>query len=126
MRLVVIPNKSLFNFSTPMYIFVSRNDTMKIIYTKVSKALSNYLYCVMKNKETMVRKLRIWKSSDNNLEAIWELDKKIKNYSEVKINAALLPDQDSDAIIFDDLNAMDEDLFVVELPKSENNFLFKA
>lgn len=35
MRLVVIPNKSVFNFTTPMYIFVSRNDTMKLLNLKV-------------------------------------------------------------------------------------------
>lgn len=79
----------------------------------------------MKNKETTIVKFKIWKSADNNLEAIWELDKKIKFYSEVKINATLLPDKDSDTL-FDDLNVMDEDIFVIELPTSENNFVLKA
>ena len=74
----------------------------------------------------MIRNLRIWKSADNNLETILELDQKIKNYSEVKINATLVNVDDNKETVFDDLNVMDEDIFVIELPKSESNFVFKA
>ena len=109
-----------------MYIYVSRNDQMKSLEKKVSMSLTNYLYTVMKNKNSVIRNLRIWKSADNNLETILELDKKIKNYSEVKINATLVNVDDNKETVFDDLNVMDEDIFVIELPKSESNFVFKA
>lgn len=89
-------------------------------------SLTNYLYTVMKNKNSVIRNLRIWKSADNNLETILELDQKIKNYSEVKINATLVNVDDNKETVFDDLNVMDEDIFVIELPKSESNFVFKA
>ena len=62
----------------------------------------------------------------DNLETILELDQKIKNYSEVKINATLVNVDDNKETVFDDLNVMDEDIFVIELPKSESNFVFKA
>ena len=126
MRLIAFPNKSLFRFTTPMYIYVSRNDQMKSLEKKVSMSLTNYLYTVMKNKDSVIRNLRIWKSADNNLETILELDQKIKNYSEVKINATLVNVDDNQETVFDDLNVMDEDIFVIELPKSESNFVFKA
>ena len=109
-----------------MYIYVSRNDQMKSLEKKVSMSLTNYLYTVMKNKISVIRNLRIWKSADNNLETILELDQKIKNYSEVKINATLVNVDDNKETVFDDLNVMDEDIFVIELPKSESNFVFKA
>ena len=109
-----------------MYIYVSRNDQMKSLEKKVSMSLTNYLYTVMKNKNSVIRNLRIWKSADNNLETILELDQKIKNYSEVKINATLVNVDDNKETVFDDLNVMDEDIFVIELPKSESNFVFKA
>ena len=109
-----------------MYIYVSRNDQMKSLEKKVSMSLTNYLYTVMKNKDSVIRNLRIWKSADNNLETILELDQKIKNYSEVKINATLVNVDDNKETVFDDLNVMDEDIFVIELPKSESNFVFKA
>ena len=89
-------------------------------------SLTNYLYTVMKNKNSVIRNLRIWKSADNNLETILELDQKIKNYSEFKINATLVNVDDNKETVFDDLNVMDEDIFVIELPKSESNFVFKA
>ena len=126
MRLMAFPNKSLFNFTAPMYIYVSRNHQMKSLEKKVSMSLTNYLYTVMKNKNSVIRNLRIWKSADNNLETILELDQKIKNYSEVKINATLVNVDDNKETVFDDLNVMDEDIFVIELPKSESNFVFKA
>ena len=109
-----------------MYIYVSRNHQMKSLEKKVSMSLTNYLYTVMKNKNSVIRNLRIWKSADNNLETILELDQKIKNYSEVKINATLVNVDDNKETVFDDLNVMDEDIFVIELPKSESNFVFKA
>lgn len=109
-----------------MYIYVSRNDQMKSLEKKVSMSLTNYLYTVMKNKNSVIRNLRIWKSADNDLETILELDQKIKNYSEVKINATLVNVDDNKETVFDDLNVMDEDIFVIELPKSESNFVFKA
>jgi hypothetical protein len=99
---------------------------MKSLEKKVSMSLTNYLYTVMKNKNSVIRNLRIWKSADNNLETILELDQKIKNYSEVKINATLVNVDDNKETVFDDLNVMDEDIFVIELPKSESNFVFKA
>jgi hypothetical protein len=99
---------------------------MKSLEKKVSMSLTNYLYTVMKNKDSVIRNLRIWKSADNNLETILELDQKIKNYSEVKINATLVNVDDNKETVFDDLNVMDEDIFVIELPKSESNFVFKA
>jgi hypothetical protein len=99
---------------------------MKSLEKKVSMSLTNYLYTVMKNKNSVIRNFRIWKSADNDLETILELDQKIKNYSEVKINATLVNVDDNKETVFDDLNVMDEDIFVIELPKSESNFVFKA
>lgn len=124
MRLIPFPNKSLFRFTTPMYIYVSRNDQMSSLEKKVKMSLSNYLYNVMKIKDAVMRSIRIWKSADNNLETILELDQKIRNYSEVKINATLVNVEENKETLFDDLNVMDEDIFVIELPKSENNFVF--
>lgn len=57
-----------------MCFYVSRNETLKNLEAKIARCLSNYLYTVMKNKDTVVKKMRIWKSINYDLDATLQLD----------------------------------------------------
>ena len=43
-------------------IFISRVATMKLLERKVMQVLSTYLFFELKNKSTMVRSVRLWRS----------------------------------------------------------------
>ena len=77
----------------------------------------NYLYTVMKNKDTMIRKFRIWKSLYEKVEDVIKLDS--DRSASVKVEGDILNEvTDKEAVIFDDLNLVDQDLVIIELAKS--------
>lgn len=92
MKFVVIPNASVFNFTEPHHLYFSRNDSLKEIELKVQRCLANYLFTKMKNKETVVRKIHIWKSRYEDITDVWKLDKAWKSKSQTKVKADLLND----------------------------------
>jgi hypothetical protein len=63
----------------------------------------------------MVGKLRIWKSLTNNIEEIIELDKKVKNYTAVKIDALPLNiTEESKGQLIEDADIADDDILIIE------------
>ena len=105
---------------------MSRNDTLKILEVKLSRVLGNFLYTVMKNKETTIRKVRLWKSGYQDISDYIKLDKAWQTSSSVKVEAECLNDvEDKDSVVFDDLNLTEEDIVIVELPKGDNVYVFK-
>lgn len=55
---------------------------------KIKIGLSSYMFHVLKEKSLMITEVRLWKSLINNLEEIEaNVDKKFKNYTQVKIDA---------------------------------------
>jgi hypothetical protein len=126
MNFLVMPNSKLFNFTSPHFMYVSRNDTLKILEVKLSRVLGNFLYTVMKNKETTIRKVRLWKSGYQDISDYIKLDKAWQTSSSVKVEAECLNDvEDKDSVVFDDLNLTEEDIVIVELPKGDNVYVFK-
>lgn len=126
MHFVVIPNSKVFNFTTPPFIFVSRNDTLKSVEIKLSRTLGNYLYTVMKNRDTTIRKMRLWKSNYSSFDDFVKIDKQWSAMSSFRVDADLLSEvEDKESVVFDDLNLVDEDVVIVELPKSENVYAFR-
>ena len=126
MNFVVIPNARVFNFTNPHSIFVSRNDTLKTLEIKLQKALGNYLYTVMKNKETIIRKMRLWRSGYTDFSDYAKIDKQWQTKSSFRVEADLLSDvENKDSVVFDDLNLTEEDVVIVELPKSENVYALR-
>lgn len=71
----------------------------------------------MKNKDTMIRKFRMWKSLFEKFEDIIKLDS--DKSASVKVDGDILNEvTDKEAVIFDDLNLVDQDLVIIELAKS--------
>ena len=71
----------------------------------------------MKNKDTMIRKFRMWKSLYEKFEDIIKLDS--DKSASVKVDGDILNEvTDQEAVIFDDLNLVDQDLVIIELAKS--------
>lgn len=123
MNFVVMPNAKVFNFADPRFVLVSRNDTLKSLELKLQRALTNYLYTVMKNKDTLIRKFRLWKSLYENIEDVWKLDDKSGSK---KVDGEILNEvEDKEAVIFDDLNLVEQDLIIIELAQSNGSFAFK-
>lgn len=121
---VVLPNAKVFNFADPRFILVSRNDTLKAIELKLQKALTNYLYTVMKNKDTLIRKFRLWKSLYETAEEVFKLESD-KSGSKKLDGDILNKVADKEAVVFDDLNLVDSDLIIIELAQSNGSFAFK-
>lgn len=87
-QILPIPNMGLFRFSCPKTILCSRKATMLELTQKIKIGLSSYMFHVLKEKSMMITEVRLWKSLINNLEEIEaNVDKKFKNYTQVKIDA---------------------------------------
>jgi hypothetical protein len=77
----------------------------------------------MKNKDTLIRKFRLWKSLYENIEDVWKLDDKSGSK---KVDGDILNEvEDKEAVIFDDLNLVEQDLIIIELAQSNGSFAFK-
>jgi hypothetical protein len=71
----------------------------------------------MKNKDTLIRKFRMWKSLYEKVEDVIKLDS--DKSASVKVDGDILNEViDKEAVIFDDLNLVDQDLVIIELAKS--------
>ena len=62
------------------------------------------------NKSTILQKVRLWKSTSNNVEEIQQLDKKYQNYTKIKFDGLLLEDT-----TVDDMAIANDDILIVEL-----------
>jgi hypothetical protein len=70
---------------------------LSLITRKVRNVLNNYTFNVLKDRSTMIKDVRLWKSLTNNLEDIKaNVDKKYKNYTQVKIDATPLNISEND------------------------------
>ena len=49
--------------------------------------LTSYLYLERKNRYTVLKEIRLWKSMSNDVDEILEYDKKFKNASRIKVDA---------------------------------------
>jgi hypothetical protein len=81
--------------------------------------LGNYLYTKMKNKDTTIRKFRLWKTP--KADDITIADQQFKKQSVVMLDAELVNDiEDKEGVTYEDLNLLEEDILVVELPKGKD------
>lgn len=86
-----IPNESLFKFSVPKTILISRKENISSLATKIRIAINFYLYNIIKERSFMISEIRLWKSLTNNFEDIKiNIDKKYKNFTQVKVDAVPL------------------------------------
>lgn len=61
----------------------------------------------------------------NDFDEIQGLDKKYKNYTQVKVDALCLNPKPSDnEKIIDDLDLAEEDIIIIELPKGKETWTF--
>lgn len=118
-----------FKFDVPKTLLISRRETLQQLERKVCNLLSNILYS--KGERSIVSKIRLWKSHNNNLEEIKEIDAKWKNSSAVKIDATCLNSGFSDV---EKANRFVEDLpfaegepeiIIVEVMNSSNKFVLR-
>ena len=76
-----------------------------------------------KVKDVMVKGLRLWKLNDSSDETIDEYDSKHWNYTLARIDATLMVAEKPDKVMkVDDLNFVDEDVFLVETNKQDGSF----
>ena len=68
LQFVAFPNKTLFKFDAPHTIYLSKVQTVQDLEKKICRCLNGYLYFTLKNKQTLVSKVRLWKSLTNNVE----------------------------------------------------------
>lgn len=110
-------------------IFISRASTVKDLENKVNRCLTTYIYMKMQDKGKMIKKCRLWKSKYGEEEVeskLDEVDQKHGNYTHVKINADVLnKTAEQLAVKLQDADIGDEDILVVELPKSNGEFVFQ-
>lgn len=118
-----IPNKLLFKMTGPHHFYISRNETLHDLEKKAQRLLTNYLFFILKERSICVSKVRVWKSSTNNIDEIVEYDSKWKNYTHSKIDAELFSKMTETV---ENLNIADDDVLIVELPKDDGSFVFKS
>ena len=59
------------------------------------------------------------------MEEIVALEKKVKNYTSVKVDAVCLnPSANDDINVIEDLDLAEEDIIIAELPKSKDTWTF--
>lgn len=105
----MIPNKATFKFkfndeelkensseqdvlseiSIPVYI--SKSDTVKELEKKICRMLSTYSFIILKNKNLIIKQIRLWKSNYevkplSTLKTLQELESKYGNFTNVKID----------------------------------------
>ena len=108
LNLLVVPN-ALFKFTCAKQVLISRNATLQDLEKKVIGVLNYYMY-QNGNKSTILQKVRLWKSTSNNVEEIQQLDKKYQNYTKIKFDGLLLEDT-----TVDNMAIANDDILIVEL-----------
>lgn len=74
----------------------------------------------------MIEDLCMWKLNDYSMETVEQYDNKYKNFTMTKIDAKLLLKKSSNVSTkVDDLNFVDDDIMLVEIPKKQK-FVFKS
>ena len=98
-----------------------------LIERKITRSLSYHLYNVVKDKSTVPSKFHLWKCQSTNTEKlVKDLNHKYKNYTHAPINGTPLNlNQRYKDTKFEDLNIFDENLLIVELPKPNNEYVFR-
>ena len=109
-------------------IYISRSKNVKDLEAKINRILTGYIYIKKQDKSMIIKKTRLWKSKYEEAEVAAKLalvDQKHSNYTHVKINADILnKNEEQRAIKLQDLDVADGDVLVVELPKSNGDFVF--
>ena len=109
---MVCPGSS-FKFDVPHSIHISKRATLKELETKLKQVLSSYLYS-KGDKTTTIGKIKLWKHLTGDLPDIKSLDKKMKNYTEVVVDACLLK---GDCV--EDMDLAPDDVVLIELPNGD-------
>lgn len=128
-NILPLPNKSLFKMykedpkTQPLYI--SKVAMISDLEKKICRLLSSYIYCTLKNKSLMVKKIRLWRSNEE-LESLKEIDYKYSNYTHVKIDATILNlKADQQAKKLYEIDFSDNDIMVVELINKDGDFVLQ-
>lgn len=119
-----LPNKTQFKMKNALFCFVPKSDTVLDLEKKLLRMINYYMMTVRKEKSIMVMKCRLWKVSEYKIDDLKALDQKFINFTHAKTEA--LPISVTEAqkrLRVDDLNFVDDDIFIVETPKN-GNFVF--
>ena len=124
---VAIPGKKLFKMKSVKFIYSPKSLPLKDFQMHLKNALNYYLLSVRKVKDVLIKGLRVWKLNDSSEEVIESYDLKHWNYTQSYVDAVLMVTDKPDLVMkLDDLNFVDEDIFLVETNKQDGSFCFKA
>ena len=111
---------TLFKINQVKTVLISRRERLKQLSLKLRRVLSSHLYLNLKINDILVTELRMWKSLSGKLEEIDAYDKKLKNSSQIRVNAMPLnaSKEDEDKVI-EDTNIAEEDIIIIEIPNAK-------
>ena len=110
-----LPNKTMFKMREPWFVYAPKSDSVADLEKKVIRAMNYYLSTVRQERGILISKCRLWKAVDSKNENLAAIDKKFINYTHSAINALPIScSEEQKKLNIDDLNFVDEDVFLVE------------
>ena len=118
----------MFKFDCPKTIIISRRETLSSLEKKLGRVLMGRLF-ERQDRSTVVSKMRLWRASAAiKMEDLAEIEKKVKNYTHVKFDGVLLnnkSDVQKNNMYIEELPLAqaDEDIVIIELPKTKDTYV---
>eukprot|EP00347_Sterkiella_histriomuscorum_P020920 403335950 len=114
---VLIPN-NLTKFECVKTLYVSRKDKLIDVRKALQRAINMRLF-QKKERSLIVNNMRIWKCNFSKEEEYEAIEKKYKNYTQVKVDGKCLnPRPEDEDVLIEDVELAEEDVIVIELPKT--------
>lgn len=102
----------------PFFFYTSKSATIPDLTKQVSRHINYYMYFVRRDKSQVFAKIRLWKSNSTDWLEIKNIDSKYANFTQAKVNATPINVSElSQKLIVDDIDFVDEDIFIAETPK---------
>jgi len=115
---VAVPNKTRFKMRQPWFFFVPKSDSVAELEKKACRLLNYYLYSILKDKTLILHKCRLWRMPSTLIENVGAADKKFISFTHAEIEAfPIFGNEQQLRLKVDDLNFVDEDLFLLETQK---------
>ena len=122
---VAVPNKKLFKMTEPWYFYIPKSETVADLEKKALRAVMNHLYSVVRERSIIITKCRLWRTTEKKWDDLVEMDRKYTNYTRATIDAMPLSlKESSKKLKVDDVNFVDDDIFVVETPEDNKKYVF--
>ena len=125
---MAFPNKTKFKKDQPWFFYTPRSDTCRELELKVKRLLGLYYYQHRRDANITIVKYRLWKCNTTDLNLIKTWDKKLA-YTVAPIPADpvnIYVTEEDKLRKIEDLNFLDGCYFVVETPKTGDEYVFRS